>query len=66
MCIDATSKRYGYAGIQQLVLDVQFIMKLCGVFVNDETSDFANDVCESALRGYFAQHKDNPETLQVI
>jgi len=58
------SKMFGFAGVQRLVLDIHFVLKVCEIYVTDECATAANSVCEMALRGYFAQHKDNVEQLQ--
>lgn len=49
---------FGFGGVQQLVLDVHFVLRLCEAYVNDRTNDAANEVCEKALRAYFSQRKE--------
>lgn len=52
-------------GVQQLVLDIHFFLRVTDLFISDETSDAANSICERALRAYFAQNKNMNVPLKV-
>jgi hypothetical protein len=53
-------RTFGFGGVQQLVLDIHFVLRVCESYITDKTNDAANDVCEKALRTYFLQKKDGP------
>jgi hypothetical protein len=42
-------------GVQQLVLDIHLILKVCDTYVSDVVAHAANGICEKALRNYFAR-----------
>ncbi|KAJ3181357.1 exocyst complex component exo84 [Gaertneriomyces sp. JEL0708] len=46
-------RRFGFAGVQQLILDIHFFLRICEGVVSDEGVSLANEVCERALRTYF-------------
>ncbi|TPX54804.1 hypothetical protein PhCBS80983_g05744 [Powellomyces hirtus] len=48
-----TPRRLGFHGVQQLILDIHFFLRICEPLVSDATSDAANQVCEKALRTFF-------------
>ncbi|KAI8803168.1 hypothetical protein BJ742DRAFT_872731 [Cladochytrium replicatum] len=59
-------RQFGFGGVQQLVLDVQFFLALAESIISEETNHLANDVCERALRLYFQQNVGLQEALKVI
>ncbi|KAJ3018728.1 UNVERIFIED_CONTAM: exocyst complex component exo84 [Siphonaria sp. JEL0065] len=48
--------RFGFCGVQQLVLDIHFFLHVAEPFVNPQANEMANKVCEKALRAYFTQN----------
>ncbi|RKP02485.1 hypothetical protein CXG81DRAFT_24858 [Caulochytrium protostelioides] len=46
-------RRFGYGGVQQLVLDIHFFLRVADGFISDVVHDRANAVCEQALKLYF-------------
>ncbi|KAI8055929.1 hypothetical protein BDF22DRAFT_315848 [Syncephalis plumigaleata] len=62
---DKEPRRFGYAGVQQFVLDIHFLLKVCDAYVSDTAASAGNMVCERALRLYFSQNKHSKRTLQT-
>lgn len=58
------SKKFGYAGIQQFLLDVQFFLSCLDKFIKAEVNDLANDICAAALKDYFLQSQNSNNTLK--
>lgn len=52
--------------MQQLVLDMNFILKVCEAFISDNASQAANGICEKALKTFFASGKGEGRQLQVL
>ncbi|KAJ1679165.1 exocyst complex component exo84, partial [Spiromyces aspiralis] len=50
---DGKKLEFGYRGVHQLVLDIHFLLRVCGSLVSKSTNALANKVCERALRSYF-------------
>ncbi|KAJ3075450.1 exocyst complex component exo84 [Podochytrium sp. JEL0797] len=48
--------RFGFCGVQQLVLDIHFFLHVAEPFVTAQVNDMANKICEKALRTYFTQN----------
>lgn len=59
-------RKFGFGGVQQLVLDVHLFLRMAVKYVSDGTNIMANGVCEKALRLYFSQNKDMKISLKVI
>ncbi|KAI9327477.1 hypothetical protein BDR26DRAFT_842971 [Obelidium mucronatum] len=53
---DRGPMRFGFCGVQQLVLDIHFFLHVAEPFVNQQANEMANKVCEKALRAYFTQN----------
>ncbi|KAJ2723986.1 exocyst complex component exo84 [Coemansia sp. Benny D115] len=47
-------RRFSHYGVHCLVLDIHFLLRVCGSLVSKGTNNMANRVCEKALRSYFA------------
>ncbi|KAJ3087237.1 hypothetical protein HK100_008449, partial [Physocladia obscura] len=48
--------RFGFCGVQQLVLDIHFFLLVAERFVTSTANETANKICERALRFYFTQN----------
>ncbi|KAJ1721100.1 exocyst complex component exo84 [Coemansia erecta] len=48
-------RRFSHLGVHSLVLDIHFLLRVCGSLVSKSTNNMANRVCEKGLRAYFAQ-----------
>ncbi|KAJ3293381.1 exocyst complex component exo84 [Rhizoclosmatium sp. JEL0117] len=57
--------RFGFCGVQQLVLDIHFCLHVAEPFVNSSANELANKVCERALRTYFTQNTKIRATLKT-
>ncbi|KAJ2804257.1 exocyst complex component exo84 [Coemansia guatemalensis] len=53
---DGSKRSFGHYGVHRLVLDVHFLLRVCGSLVSKSTNNMANRVCEKALRSYFSAH----------
>ncbi|KAJ2827176.1 exocyst complex component exo84, partial [Coemansia erecta] len=51
---DGTRRAFSHFGVHRLVLDIHFLLRVCGSLVSKSTNNMANRVCEKALRAYFA------------
>ncbi|KAJ2894241.1 exocyst complex component exo84 [Coemansia aciculifera] len=47
-------RKFSHYGVHCLVLDIHFLLRVCGSLVSKNTNNMANRVCEKALRSYFA------------
>ena len=61
----AEERMFGFGGVQQFILDMQFMLACLDQFVTEECNGLANDMCGAALRQYFAQNKDMSTPLKV-
>ncbi|TPX34542.1 hypothetical protein SmJEL517_g02834 [Synchytrium microbalum] len=52
---DKGPRRFGFAGVQHLVLDIHFLLQITSSFASELATQRANEVCEHALRAYFGQ-----------
>ncbi|KAJ1948542.1 exocyst complex component exo84, partial [Linderina macrospora] len=50
-------RRFSHFGVHRLVLDIHFLLRVCGSLVSKGTNDMANRVCEKGLRAYFAANR---------
>ncbi|RKO84385.1 hypothetical protein BDK51DRAFT_33016, partial [Blyttiomyces helicus] len=57
-------RRFGFGGVQLIVLDIHFFLRIAEKFVTDSTQAAANEVCERALRAYFLQNQGQKATLK--
>ncbi|KAJ3230788.1 exocyst complex component exo84 [Chytriomyces hyalinus] len=53
---DRGPMRFGFCGVQQLVLDIHFFLHVAEAFVSPYAHDTANRICEKALKTYFTQN----------
>ncbi|KXS17582.1 hypothetical protein M427DRAFT_54516 [Gonapodya prolifera JEL478] len=51
----------GFGGVQQLVLDVHFFLRVCESYVTERANEMADDVCERGLRIYLQGNKSTTE-----
>ncbi|KAJ1835463.1 exocyst complex component exo84 [Coemansia sp. RSA 2711] len=51
---DGRKRQFSHYGVHRLVLDIHFLLRVCGSLVSKSTNNMANRVCEKALRAYFA------------
>ncbi|KAJ3218340.1 exocyst complex component exo84 [Dinochytrium kinnereticum] len=58
-------RRFGFGGIQQLILDIHFIIRICEAIVSQKSNEIANGICEKALRAYFSQNPDIKAPLKT-
>ncbi|KAJ1966440.1 exocyst complex component exo84 [Dipsacomyces acuminosporus] len=49
-------RMFSHFGVHRLVLDIHFLLRVCGSLVSKSTNNMANRVCEKALRAYFMAH----------
>jgi hypothetical protein len=62
---DKGPRKFGFGGVQQLVLDIHLFLRIMEGYITDYTNIKANGVCERALRLYFSQNKDMKISLKV-
>ncbi|KAI8622354.1 hypothetical protein BC830DRAFT_1089575 [Chytriomyces sp. MP71] len=48
--------RFGFCGVQQLVLDIHFFLHIAEHFISPAANEIANKICEKALKSYFMQN----------
>ncbi|TPX74556.1 hypothetical protein CcCBS67573_g04173 [Chytriomyces confervae] len=53
---DRGPMRFGFCGVQQLVLDIHFFLHVAESFVSAHAHDTANKICEKALKTFFTQN----------
>ncbi|TPX67222.1 hypothetical protein SpCBS45565_g03925 [Spizellomyces sp. 'palustris'] len=58
-------RRLGFQGVQQLILDIHFFLRICEPLVSEETNSNANIVCEKGLRTFFSQNKELKAALKT-
>ncbi|KAJ1739367.1 exocyst complex component exo84 [Coemansia sp. RSA 1086] len=51
---DGKKRTFSHYGVHRLVLDIHFLLRVCGSLVSKNTNNMANRVCEKALRSYFS------------
>jgi hypothetical protein len=51
-------RRFGFGGVQQMVLDIHLMLRICEKFVSDKANENANLICENGLRAYFTAEPD--------
>ncbi|KAJ1972071.1 exocyst complex component exo84 [Dimargaris xerosporica] len=62
----STGKRvFGSQGVQQLVLDIHFFLRVAGPWVTKSANTVANKLCEKALRIYFSTNKDRSQSMKT-
>ncbi|KAI8843644.1 hypothetical protein BC829DRAFT_400805 [Chytridium lagenaria] len=57
-------RRFGFGGIQQLILDMHYLIRSCESIVSPKSNEIANSICEKALRAYFSQNPDIKGTFE--
>lgn len=58
-------KLFGYSGVQQFVLDIHALLKICDAFITPAITKSANEACSRALKIYFKRAKDTSLVLKV-
>jgi hypothetical protein len=56
---------FSFGGVQQLILDVHFILRVCESIVTQSTSESSNAICERAMRAYFDGKQDDQGELKA-
>ncbi|KAJ1944627.1 exocyst complex component exo84, partial [Kickxella alabastrina] len=51
-------RKFSHFGVHCLVLDIHFLLRVCGSLVSKSTNNMANRVCEKALRLYFTNNSN--------
>ncbi|KAK5666484.1 hypothetical protein BDV3_006192 [Batrachochytrium dendrobatidis] len=51
-------RKFGFGGVQSLLLDIHFMLRVAETYITEDANKNANSVCEMALRAYFVQNKD--------
>ncbi|KAJ3328132.1 exocyst complex component exo84 [Blyttiomyces sp. JEL0837] len=59
-----SNRRIGFGGVQQLVLDIHFFLKVTATYITNDCNTAANLICERALRLYFAQNPNIKAALK--
>ncbi len=59
-------RKFGFGGVQQFILDMQFSLAVLDQFVTKQCNTAANEKCGKALRLYFLQNKDVALPLKVF
>ena len=62
--LDGT-RRFGFGGVQQMILDVHLLLRICEKFVSEKANDSANAICENGLRAYFTIEQDLTGELRL-
>ncbi|KAJ1922605.1 exocyst complex component exo84 [Tieghemiomyces parasiticus] len=58
-------RSFGARGVQQLVLDIHFFLRVAGPWVTKNANSVANKLCEKALRLYFSTHRDRTMAMKT-
>ncbi|KAJ1648199.1 exocyst complex component exo84 [Coemansia asiatica] len=59
-------RQFSHYGVHCLVLDIHFLLRVCGSLVSKSTNNMANRVCEKALRLYFASNHKGGEAKEMM
>ncbi|KAJ1730543.1 exocyst complex component exo84 [Coemansia biformis] len=59
-----TRRVFSHHGVHRLVLDIHFLLRVCGSLVSKSTNTLANRVCEKALRAYFSASGSAPGEMR--
>ncbi|RKP35765.1 hypothetical protein BJ085DRAFT_17977 [Dimargaris cristalligena] len=59
------NRSFGSRGVQQLVLDIHFFLRVVGPWVSKNANSVANKLCEKALRLYFSTNKDRSQPMKT-
>ncbi|KAJ2821476.1 exocyst complex component exo84, partial [Coemansia furcata] len=59
-------RKFSHYGVHCLVLDIHFLLRVCGSLVSKSTNNMANRVCEKALRAYFAANPGGTEMMNKM
>jgi hypothetical protein len=55
---------FGYSGVQQFILDIHYLSKLCDPFLSESSTKSATDCCSRALKIYFRRFTDPNRILK--
>ena len=58
-------RRFGFGGVQQMILDIHLWLKICEPFITDKGTELANVICENGLRTYFTAETDVSGELKL-
>jgi hypothetical protein len=56
---------FGYTGVQQFFLDMDFFLKVCDGFLNDAVKKRGSEASSKALKIYFKRATDTNRVLKV-
>ncbi|KAJ2237054.1 exocyst complex component exo84 [Coemansia sp. RSA 1722] len=59
-------RQFSHYGVHCLVLDIHFLLRVCGSLVSKSTNNMANRVCEKALRLYFAANANSGGAKEMM
>ncbi|KAJ1800317.1 exocyst complex component exo84 [Coemansia sp. RSA 2399] len=59
-------RKFSHYGVHCLVLDVHFLLRICGSLVTKSTNNMANRVCEKALRSYFTANSGSSGNVKQM
>jgi hypothetical protein len=51
-------RHFGLGGVQQMVLDIHLLLRICEKFISDSANEKANLICEKGLKAYFTLEQD--------
>jgi hypothetical protein len=63
--IDNAPKRFGFGGVQNMILDIHLTLRLCDQYISEVATESANKICENGLRAYFASETDLTGELKL-
>lgn len=55
---------FGYSGVQQFILDIHYLSKLCDPYLSETATKLATDSCSRALKIYFKRFTDPSRILK--
>ena len=62
---DEGPRIFGFGGVQQMILDIQLFLRICGNYISPKSNERANLICENGLRAYFSQDSDVSGELRL-
>ena len=62
---DEGPRTFGFGGVQQMILDIQLFLRICGKYISSSANEKANLICENGLRSYFAQDSETGGELRL-
>ncbi|KAJ1653943.1 exocyst complex component exo84 [Dispira simplex] len=64
--VSSARRAFGFQGVQQLMLDIHFFLRVASPWVSRNASSVANKICEKALRLYFSTHRKRDQEMKGI